>query len=162
MITAPRAALRRMLLVKFLQPCTQSLDTLTKQTTVRLKLGFTRPSQPDTTFLSLKVSPATNQTCREMLQLRQLNLYLSFMTFGTLRKNVENQARAINHTYFQMTFKVALLRGRKGMIENHDLDLMIKNRIGNLFCLTRTDEQGCIRTLPTTGDSNHRIRASRT
>lgn len=45
-----------------------------QKTTVGFELGFTRTAQADTTFLSLKVSPATDQTGAHVLKLGQFDL----------------------------------------------------------------------------------------
>ena len=58
----------------FLKTGMNTFYPLPQKTSVSLKLSFTRPAHADTTFLTFKVSPATDQSGRLMLQLCQLNL----------------------------------------------------------------------------------------
>jgi hypothetical protein len=57
--------------------------------------------EADTTFLALQVSPTPDQTRSKMLKLSQLNLHFAFMALCALRKNVENQAGAIDYSHFR-------------------------------------------------------------
>ena len=72
------------------------------------------------------------------------------MTSGALRKNIENQADAINHTHLQPLLKIALLGRRQLMIENDQPGLVLKQRRGDFVNLARPGEQRRIRPLPAT------------
>ncbi len=114
----------------------QKCDALAEQTAVGFKLLFAWATQPDTTFFSIKVSPAAYQARCEMLQLCQLHLQFTFMAAGALRKDIENQAGAVNDTTLQFAFKVALLGWRQFVIEDHDTGLMQMRGIGYFSHLT--------------------------
>ena len=79
------------------QPGVNIFNPFAQQTAVGFELGFTRPAQTNPPFLTLKVSPATDQTGRLKLQLRQFNLQLTFMGTRTLGKNIENQTGTVEH-----------------------------------------------------------------
>ena len=83
--------------MQFIEPAPQGLDSFTDQAAVSFKLGFTWAAQADTAFLTFQMGPAANQARREVLQLGQFNLDLALVALCTLRKNVENQAGAIDH-----------------------------------------------------------------
>ena len=56
------------------------------------------PRKSDTALLALKVRPPPNKAGRHMLKLSQLHLELTFMGTGTLSENIQDNARAIEHT----------------------------------------------------------------
>ena len=86
------------LLADFFQPLVDLLDTLPKQATVCFQLGFTRPPQANATFLALEVGPAPDQSRRQVLELRKLDLQLAFKGACTLSKYIEDKAGAIQYT----------------------------------------------------------------
>ena len=85
--------------------------TIADQPPIGLKLRFARATQSDATFLTFKVSPAADQARRQVSQLRKLHLQLALETAGTLRKNIQNQAAAIQHPAIQAAFQVSFLAG---------------------------------------------------
>src|SRR5690606_25938044 len=99
------------------------------------KLGFTRASQPNTAFLPLQVSPAANQPCAHVVELRQLDLQFALVRTRTLSKDIQNQASSIKHAAFQRPLEVTLLAGRQRVIENDQLDLAILDELAQLVDL---------------------------
>jgi hypothetical protein len=75
-----------------------------------------------------------------MTQLRQLHLQLAFMGAGTLRKNIQDQSGAIQHTTTQMLFEVSFLAWRKRMIEYHQLCSGTLHGIMDFFQLALADK----------------------
>ena len=55
---------------------------------------------------------ATYQASGEMLELRQLNLQLTLVAFGTLREDIEDQAGTIYDAMPEVPLQIALL-GRR-------------------------------------------------
>jgi hypothetical protein len=64
---------------------------------IALELRLTRSAQADATFLSLKVRPAANEPRGQVPELRKFHLQFALKTSGPLRKNIENQACAIEY-----------------------------------------------------------------
>ena len=92
-----------------LESGSQLLYARTDQATVGLERRLNRSTQSDTTFLSLEVSPATNQSCRNMPQLGQFHLQLAFEAARALREDVQNQPGTIQHTTLQLPLEIAFL-----------------------------------------------------
>jgi hypothetical protein len=86
-----------------------------------------------------------------MLQLSKLDLNLTLVTLGTLGKDIENEASAVDHTHFQVALQIALLCGRQSMIEDHKLSTEIGQSLGNFIGFARTNEKGRVRTCAPTG-----------
>ena len=75
-----------------------------------------------------------------MLQLRQLNLKLAFARPGALREDVENQRRAIEHFALENPFQVAALRGRKFVVEDDCIDILVPAMPAKFIGLAAADE----------------------
>lgn len=76
-----------------------------------------------------------------MLQLSQLHLQLALMGSGSLRKDIENQAGTIQHATLYLAFKIAFLGGAEGMIEDHQLGLMLLHQCAELCNLAGTEKE---------------------
>jgi hypothetical protein len=87
----------------------QCLDAIAEQTSVGFQLRFTWAPETDTTLLPLQVRPAAHQARRQVFQLRQLDLQLTFEAARPLRKDVEDQPSAIQHSTLQKGFEIAFL-----------------------------------------------------
>ena len=59
-----------------------------------------------------------------MPQLGKFHLQLALMAARTLSEDVEDQRRAVDHHALQHALEVALLTGRQGMVEDHDIGLV--------------------------------------
>ncbi len=106
----PRAAHLGVLDFHFLQPLLQHVHALLQQPAVGFQLGFAGAAQADrTTALALQVGPAAHQARGHVLELRQLDLQLAFGAARALRKDVQDQAGAVDHAALQRTLQVALL-----------------------------------------------------
>jgi hypothetical protein len=60
-----------------------------------------------------------------MSQLRQLNLQFAFLGPGALGENIENQGSPVEHLAIEDQFQVAALGGRKLIIENNRIDVLL-------------------------------------
>jgi len=80
------------------------------------------------------------------LQLGQFNLKFTFVTFRALRKNIEDQAVAIDDTGFQRLFEIALLARRQDVIKNHEFDAVGHDGLFEFFDFAAADEHLGIRT----------------
>src|ERR1700712_2304750 len=109
-----------------------------QQTTVGFQLGFTRTAQADTTALTFKVSPAANQARTHVLELRQFDLQLAFMSARALGEDVQDQARTIKHATLENAFEVAFLTGREDMIEDDNIGFFGLDEVTQLFDLAAT------------------------
>ena len=101
------------------QALLQRGDTVAQQAPVGFQLGFARPAQADTAFLSLQVRPTAHQAGRQMIQLGQFHLQLALVGACALGEDIQDQAGAIQHPAFQPLFQIAFLTGRQAVIEDH-------------------------------------------
>jgi len=111
-------------------------NTLTQQSPIRFQLGLPWASQTDTPALALKMGPSTHQSSGKVSQLGQLYLEFSFVGAGAQCKDIENQARSINHAALYSGFKIAFLNRRNSLIKNNQVYSFGFNRPSNLLSLT--------------------------
>ena len=76
-----------------------------------------------------------------MPELRQLDLELTFEAACALRKDVENQAGAVQYAALQQRFEIPLLAGRQRMIEQDQVGALALHARANLLGLAAADEQ---------------------
>ena len=74
-----------------------------------------------------------------VLQLRQLNLKLTLVRLGALRKDIEDPAVAIQHPALKQLLKVSLLARGQFVIEHDKANLPIDDTSANLLRLTRSN-----------------------
>lgn len=104
------------------QPLLQLFHPLLQQAAVGFQLGFARAAQADrTAALTLQVGPAAHQPGGHVPQLRQLDLQLAFMAARTLREDVQDQPGAVDHAPLQVALQIALLTGRQGVVDQHQI-----------------------------------------
>ena len=84
-------------------------DARSQKTAVGFELSFPRSSQTNPPFLTLKVRPAANQSCRHILKLSELYLQLTLVGTRTLSEDVENQTGTVKNAARERPFKVTLL-----------------------------------------------------
>jgi len=75
-----------------------------------------------------------------MLKLRQFDLQFSFFGPGALSKNVENQRSAVEDLAVENPLQIAALRGRKFVIEDDGIDVLLATKISELVGFARADE----------------------
>ena len=96
-----------------------------------------------------------------MLQLRELDLQLTFVTASALREDIENQTRAIDNAALEFAFEVALLAWRERVIKQHDFGFMRGHRCLEFFELARAHKITRRRLAAATGNNCDRLRACR-
>ncbi|MNP66659.1 hypothetical protein D3C76_1623940 [compost metagenome] len=65
-----------------------------------------------------------------------------------LGEDIENQPGAIKHATLEDTFEVALLAGREGVIENHQVDLIGFDPVAQFFDLAAANQVFGRRLMP--------------
>jgi hypothetical protein len=131
----------------FVEASVQRLDAIGEQATIGFELRFARASQTDAALSALKVAPTSDQPRREMTQLRELDLKLTFEAARALREDIQDQARSIENTALQERFQVALLTRRQRVIENDEIGLRVAHERTDFFRLTRANVKpwiGCL------------------
>ncbi|RMN10882.1 GTPase [Pseudomonas savastanoi pv. glycinea] len=128
------------LAANLLQPPFDLPQANPQKTSVGFELGFAWAAQADTTFLTLKVSPATDQTRTHMLKLGQFDLKLAFVGTCALRKDIEDQTRTIKHAALENAFEVTFLTGREGVIEDNEISLFGLDLVAKLLDLARANQ----------------------
>ena len=151
-----------MLALQLFQLGAQSLDPLAYQAAVGLELCFAGSAQANTALLPFQVGPAADQACGKMLQLGQFDLDLAFMALRALRKNIEDQAGAVDDTDLEHPFEIALLGRRQRMIEYHEIEMSVFDRLGDFLRLPGSDVKRRVRTGTLAQDGQHRFGACRT
>lgn len=150
-ITRALTTLRTMLTAQLLEPGLERLDTLTDQPAVRFELRFARTAQANTALLPFQVSPRANEPCRQILQLCEFDLQFAFVAAGALRKDVEDEARAVHHAAVEREFEIAPLRGRECVIEDDEFDVVRFARKAQFFNLAAANEHLGVRSRTAAG-----------
>ena len=136
-----RAAAGLTLLLEFLQTLREHLHPLAQQSAIGLELRFARTAQADAAAaLAFKVGPAAHQPAGDVLQLRELDLQLAFVTRRALREDIEDEAVAIQHAPADELLEVALLARRQRMIDEDDIGLVRLGFEADLLRLAAADE----------------------
>src|SRR6185437_556886 len=138
---ASRAALRLALAGDSSEPGLQHLDPRSDQPPVGLELRLAGSAQADAAGLPFEVRPAADQPRRQMLQLRELDLKLAFGALRALRKNIEDQADAVDDAALQRTLEVALLRARQRVVEDDEVGVGRRAPRADFFDLAATGEE---------------------
>ena len=87
-----------------------------------------------------------------MPQLGQLHLQLAFMAVGTLGKDVQDQAGAVNHPPPQCTLQVALLHRAQRMVDQDQVGFGGVGSGAHFFQLATADQDRRVGTVNPRGD----------
>ena len=93
-----------------------------------------------------------------MLQLREFHFELAFEAARALRKDVEDEAVAIEHAPADMLFEIALLARRECVIDENDVGFGRGRRGAHFVRLAAAHEEARIRTLAPAGHRRNRLR----
>lgn len=145
-----------------LQALLDLADAHAQQASVGFQLGLTRTAQADTAFLPFEVGPAAYQPRAHVLQLRQFHLQLAFVGTCALGEDVEDQPGPVEYAALERSLEVALLAGRQGVVENHQLDVFGLDQVVQLLDLATADKIFGARLVAGDADECHRFRAGRT
>ena len=143
--------------VHFLEASAQQLDAVAEQSAVGFELGLTWTTQADAAFLPLKVRPAAHEPRGHVPQLRELDLQLAHVGAGTLREDIEDEPRAIDHAALQAALEVALLRRAQCVIEDDQRGLVLAHGLPDLLELAAADEAARVGAMPVPEHEGHRI-----
>ena len=91
----------------------------------------------------------------------QLNLQLALVGTGALGKDIENQTGTIKHATLQLALDIAFLTGGKGVIEQHQLSIVLSQCLSYFVEFSGADKQAGIGVLALTGDKGDGISPGR-
>ena len=97
--------------------------------------------------LPFKVGPAAHQPRRQVVELCELDLQLAFAALRTLRKDLEDQRRAIDHLDLERALEVALLRRAQRDVEHGEAGIGRLERSSEFLDLATTEEERRVRRL---------------
>jgi len=141
----------------------QLADFVVEHAPVEFDLLFTwPPTQTDSTLLSLKVCPASDETSCLVLHLSQFHLKLALMAAGTLGEDFEDQTNSLNDLDTPDLLQIALLYRRQGMIKQHMINLLCLKALTNLSHFSSANKRGWVRTSSMDRDSPTHCDPSRT
>jgi hypothetical protein len=104
--------------INFLQLSTNVVNTIHQSTSIDFELSFTwAPCTYPTGLLGERPIGATKSR-QSVLQQRQLNLGFTFRRASVLREDVQDYGRTIDGRATKYLFEVALLSGRKIVLED--------------------------------------------
>src|SRR5690554_1252448 len=152
-----RAPLRGALTLHPCQALSQQPDLVAYHATVHFKLRLAWPAHADAPTLPFQVGPHPGQACGKVLQLSQFDLQLALVAFRAQRENIQYEGYAVDHTPLEASFKVALLRRRKRLIEQHDFRAGFVSDQYGLFQFARTNEMGSVRASPARDDGRDNL-----
>ena len=138
--------------LNLLQPVVNHLNACIQHTPVRFQLGFTRPTQTNTTLLPFQMRPATDQAGGQVLQLRQFNLQLAFKGTCALCEDIQNQPGPCDYATGQQRFKISFLTRTQGVVKNNQLGIMLFYGGKNFFSLAFAHKEPRFRRSTRAGD----------
>ena len=117
----------------FLQLLAQRFNSAANVSAVGLQLRFARAARADAAAETRKRRAFAGQTRQKVFQLRRFHLHLTCAALRTLRKNIEDQHRAVHNAHVRRIFKVADLRRRQLAVKNNQLNLVVLTEIPNFL-----------------------------
>ncbi len=137
-----RLALRATLLLDLLEALLGRLDAVADHALVELDLRLAgTAAHAGAALLAFQVAPAAHEARGQVLQASELHLQLALVALGAGREDLEDQRGAVGHAHAQVTFEVALLRGRERLVEQHPLRAMRQHQFLDLVGLAAAHEQ---------------------
>ncbi len=120
-------------------------DALADMPAVGFQLGFARASGANGAAAAARrlpdqVGPHPGKPRQQILILRQLHLQLALSGFGSVRKNIQNQAVSIHHPAFHNIFQSSGLRGGNFVVKYQQLQLVLPHKLGDLLGLALADK----------------------
>ena len=114
---------------------------------VGFQLRFAGTSQADAAFLPLQVSPPADQSRREVLELRELDLQLAFEGSGPLREDVEDEPVPVEHARIERRLEIAFLARAQRVIQQDQFRVHVPSALENLVNLALPDEEARVGAL---------------
>ena len=87
-----------------------------------------------------------------MPELRQLDLQLALEAARALRKNIQDQAGAIQHAAIEFAFEIAFLAWAEFSAGDDQFGIVSRNTLAQLVHFAAADEVACVGTLARTDD----------
>ena len=115
---------------------------------VGFELGFARPARADAAAQLRHGLALAREPRQHVLELRPLHLQLALAGPRVACKNVQDQLRPVQHTAGKRRFKIAQLRRRKIVVEEHQVGLDRSRNPRNLLHLARADQRGRVQLRP--------------
>ena len=139
------AALRAADLAHVLELGLQLLDLAANVAAVGFELGFAGAACADRRRaaggrLAYKVRPHTGQARQQVLILRQFHLQLALARLGALGKDVEDQARAVEHAHAELLLQHAHLRRGELVVKHREVAVVGENELFELRHLALAEE----------------------
>ena len=131
--------------------------------TVGFDLALARASRADPAAVAVEVRPHARQSRVGIFQLGEFHLQPRLGGAGVLGENVQNQLTAVEDLAEDHLFQRADLPRGQVVVEQHDVDFVLLNALGDLFRLARPDVHAHVGHL-TLGDhfvDHHRARGLR-
>ena len=120
------------------------VDAALNPAAIGFKLRFAGSAGADAAAQLRHGFAASGQPRQHVLKLRQLHLQLAFARARVAGKDVEDQLRSVEHAAGKRRLKVAQLRGRQIVVEEHQVGFGGGCYAGNLFHLAGADQRGRI------------------
>jgi hypothetical protein len=111
---------------------------------VGFQLGFAGSAGADAAAQLRHGFALAGQPRQHVLKLRQLHLQLALAGPCVAGKNIQDQLRAVQHAAGQRRLKIAQLRGRKVVVEEHQIGFGGSGYAGNLLHLAGADQRSRI------------------
>src|SRR5690606_7785428 len=114
---------------------------LLKDAAVSLDLRLSRSTkEAGAATLALEVGPATYQPSTLVLKVRQIHLQRAFSGARATTEDLQNNASSIEDLGVQTFFQIALLHRRQRMIDEDQLDFVLRHQFRNLLKLASADQ----------------------
>jgi hypothetical protein len=140
----------------------QATHTNAEHAPIELELGLARTApNANPAPLPLQMGPALDQSSREVLKPRQLNLELAFMAARPLGEDIENQFRAIKYRAVPQAAQVALLDRRELLIEDCQGSACCSQTGTHLFGFAGAQKQSGISPFTPRLDALHNVKTRR-
>ena len=111
------------------QPAAQDGDPAAREPPVRLELSLAWASRADTAPEPLEMLPEPAHARQVVLELRELDLQLSFGGDRVLREDVEDQLRPVDHPRLEGVLELTLLHRRELVVDKQRLCARTRKRL---------------------------------
>ena len=133
----------------------QRVDAGADAPAVRLELGLARAARADAAAEARERGARSGEPRQQVLELRQLDLPLSFPRTCTAREDVEDQLRAIEDLALQLVLEMTQLGGRELVVADHHVDVGLGARRRKALHLAAPDERGRVGPLAVLHGGEH-------
>ena len=129
-----------------IQIALELVDAALDAPAVGFELGFAGAARADAAAELRHGFAAAGEARQHVFKLRELHLELALAGAGVAGKDVEDELRAVEDAAGQRGLKVAQLRGRQVVVEEHQVGLRGSGDAGDLLHFAGADQRGRIGT----------------